>query len=196
MSVTPRFPDQISVREARAEFFATSGFGPDGGYARRWVKLGSAPWVIYFPNTESRRRAVRLHDLHHIAAGYDTSWTGEAEIAAWEIGGSCRDHYAAWILNLCAWSYGQVIAPRRVFRAFVRGRHGGNLYGEEFHEALLEETVGSLRHRLGVDGSPARPTGADIAAFCMWAGLAAALLVLPIAVGLAVVVLGARIVSE
>ena len=49
-----------------------------------------------FPNTPSRKRAVRYHDLHHALTGYATDLTGEFEISAWEIGSGCADHVAAW----------------------------------------------------------------------------------------------------
>ena len=60
---------------------------------------------------------MRLHDLHHIATGYDTSWTGEAEIAAWELASGCRGYVAAWVLDLASIPLGLVIAPRRLLRA-------------------------------------------------------------------------------
>ena len=43
-----------------------------------------------FPNTDSRKRAVPLHDLHHILTGYKTDWMGEAEIGAWELRAGCN----------------------------------------------------------------------------------------------------------
>jgi hypothetical protein len=74
------YSDATPVRQARAEYFRANGFGDDGGYDARWVKvkLGAVP--LWFPNTDARRRAVRLHDLHHLATGYETSLVGEAEI--------------------------------------------------------------------------------------------------------------------
>jgi hypothetical protein len=74
--------DATQVRQARTEYFRANGFGDDGGHHARWVKvkLGAVP--LWFPNTDARRRAVRLHDLHHLATGYETSVVGEAEIGA------------------------------------------------------------------------------------------------------------------
>ena len=74
-----------SLRDARALFFERSNLGIDGGYAKRWVRVESKPLAFYFPNSRSRVAAARLHDLHHVAAEYDTDWPGEAEIAGWEI---------------------------------------------------------------------------------------------------------------
>ena len=141
------------MRDARARYFESNGFG-DGGYDAKWVKLALGPIPFAFPNSAARVRAVRLHDLHHVATGYDTNVLGEAEIGAWEIGSSCRGFVAAWILNLYAMQLGFWISPAAVFRAFVRGRHTGNLYRGEWDEALLEARVGELRERLGL-GAPA-----------------------------------------
>ncbi|HKW42163.1 MAG TPA: hypothetical protein VJN39_13010 [Gemmatimonadales bacterium] len=112
------------------------------------VKLGPIP--VWFPNTEGRRRAVRLHDLHHIATGYDTSLVGEAEIGAWELAGGCADYYAAWYLNAVAVEIGLFLSPRRLWHAFVRGRHSTNLYRLGFDERWLDDSVGALRERLGL----------------------------------------------
>jgi len=141
-----------TLRTARAEYFARSGFPADGGYGDAWVKVKLAGrFVPAFPNLPSRVRAVKLHDLHHIVTGYDTSWTGEAEIAAWELASGCRSYVAAWLLNLGGLAIGLLIAPRRTMRAFARGRSTRNLYRVEFNEALLERTVGELRAELGLN---------------------------------------------
>jgi hypothetical protein len=161
------YPDGASVREARARYFADNGFG-DGGYDAKWVKLSLGGVPFGFPNTSARVRAVRLHDLHHVATGYDTDYTGEGEIAAYEIGSSCRGFVAAWVLNLYAMQIGCVIAPHAVFRAFVRGRRARNLYEGVWDEKLLEQSVGELRRRLALDAPPASARLGDGIAFAGW----------------------------
>lgn len=168
------YADALSVREARARYFANNGFG-DGGYDAKWVKLALGPIPFAFPNSAARVRAVRLHDLHHVATGYDTSVLGEAEIGAWEIGGSCRGFVAAWILNLYAMTLGFCVDPGAVFRAYVRGRHSGNLYRGRWDEALLDGRVGALRERLGLTAPASAATAADRAGFFGWALAAVAL---------------------
>jgi len=168
-----RYDDALSLREARARYFESNGFG-DGGYDAQWVKLALGPIPFAFPNSAARVRAVRLHDLHHVATGYDTNVLGEAEIGAWEIGSSCRGFVAAWILNLYAMVLGFWIDPPAVYRAFVRGRHTGNLYLGVWDESLLEARVGELRERLRLTGPAPVATPADRAAFLGWA-LAASL---------------------
>ena len=140
-----------SVRQARADYFRRAGFASDGGYTDRWVvlRVGRVP-VSAFPNIPARVRSVKLHDIHHVLTGYDTSWTGESEIAAWEIASGCRRHWVAWVLNLGAMGIGLLIAPLRTWRAFARGRRTGNLYGGVFEESLLDRTVGDLRRELGL----------------------------------------------
>ena len=125
-------------------------------------------FVFAFPNTKSRIRAVRFHDVHHVATGYATTWTGEAEIGAWEIASGCADHTAAWILNLYAMTLGLYFAPRAVYRAFVRGRHSRNCYRECYDAALLEQKIGPLRERLGLRGGECVPRATDGVAFVGW----------------------------
>lgn len=166
MTADPSTP----TRTALAQFYTDHGLGPDGGISDRWVRVRIVgPVSVYFPNFESRKRSVLLHDLHHIATGYGTTLLCEAEIAAWEIGGSCADHPAAWVLNTAGLLYGIPLSPRRTMRAFVRGRQTGNLYGREFDGAVLEGTVSDLRRRVGVDAPERSATGADVRAFVVWA---------------------------
>src|SRR3989440_8358980 len=122
------YPDAMTLEEARALFFARSGLGPDGGYSARWVRIEMNPFPVYFPNTASRVKSAKLHDLHHLALEYKTDWPGEVEIAGWEIASGCGRHPWAWLLNLGAFAVGMALFPRRLYRAFVRGRHAANLY--------------------------------------------------------------------
>src|SRR5204862_1379023 len=136
---TTMYSDAMSVGEAREAYFAANGFSL-AGYTDRWVKLRVGPISLAFPNTQARRAAVQLHDLHHVATGYATTWTGEAEIAAWELAAGCGRYYAAWLLNLGAMGVGMVLSPRRVLRAFARGRRSHSLYRRRFAEDLLQLT--------------------------------------------------------
>lgn len=146
-----QYSNDVTVRDARAAYFAASGFAPDGGYSDRWVVLKAFGFTVFaFPNTSARVRAVRLHDIHHILTEYDTTWAGEGEIAAWELAAGCGRHYAAWVLNLGAAVIGLLISPRRMLRAFVRGRRSRSLYFGDFSEAMLNDRVGELRARLNL----------------------------------------------
>jgi len=161
------YPGDLSVREARARYFAANNLG-DGGYRDRWVKFKFGAISLWIPNTKGRVAAVRFHDLHHIVTGYDTTWKGEAEIAAWEIASGCGDYYAAWLLNLLALSIGLVIDFKSMARAFCRGQHSSNLYNEAFDEKLLAVTVGSLRKRLNLERSSYPSHRGDFARFGAW----------------------------
>jgi hypothetical protein len=161
-----------SVRDARDAYFAANKFS-DATYSDAWVKLRVGPIPFAFPNSRSRKRAIPLHDLHHVATGYTTSLVGEAEIGAWEIGGGCTNYWAAWVLNAIAFGWGLALAPRRTFRAFVRGRHARTLYRDGWDDHLLVLTVVELRAKLGLagarDGAPA--TLGDVATFAGWVAL-------------------------
>jgi hypothetical protein len=156
-----------TMREARAQYFVDNAFGDDGGYDSPWVHFKFFGLPLSFPNTGSRVRAVRYHDLHHILTGYRTDTMGEFEISAWELGAGCKNFYAAWVLNLSGAATGTLLSPRRIFRAFLRGRRSRSLYGEEL-EAQLDRPVAEVRReRLGADETPpvAAATLGDVARF-------------------------------
>ena len=177
MSMTPAVPSatetrasrdydpESTLRQARARYFQENDFGDDGGYNDRWVKLKLGPFPYTIPNTKGRVRAVRYHDLHHIMTGYRTDWIGEFEISAWEVGSGCRDLAAAWFLNLSGMFAGLFLSPRRIFRAFVRGRNTRNLYGRTFDDALLYRRVGEMRAELGLNREVPAGTAADVVRF-------------------------------
>ena len=155
------YEDALPVREARAHFFQAVGLGADGGHTDHLVHFRIGPLRMAFPNVPARRRAVRLHDLHHLATGYDTSWTGETEISAWELGSGCGGYLVAWMINLMVLPLGLVLAPRRSWRAFRRGRASDTLYREEWDERWLLLSMGELRERLGLERSARRARASD-----------------------------------
>ena len=163
------YPSDMTLDEARAAFFARSGLGSDGGYGARWVRIETRPLPVYFPNTACRVEAAKLHDLHHIAMEYETDWPGEAEIAGWEIASGCGRHGWAWLLNLGAFAVGMVLFPKRLFRAFLRGRRAANLYREGFPESQLStKSVGWLREKLRINRDDLPTRMSDRWAFAFW----------------------------
>ena len=172
--IVDHYPDEMSLQEARTLFFQHGNLGEDGGYSSRWVRVESKPFPFYFPNSRARVAAARLHDLHHIATEYETDWPGEAEISAWEIASGCASYHAAWILDLGGWYAGLAVAPRRLFRAFVRGRRAAtNLYKTGFDESHLGDiTVGMLREELGLRAHISPAGAADYGLFFVWSALA------------------------
>ncbi|HEU4614253.1 MAG TPA: hypothetical protein VFS15_19295 [Kofleriaceae bacterium] len=147
--------ETTTLGDARSTYYRVNGFGDDGGDSLAWVPLKIWFFTIKIPNTDGRRRAVRIHDLHHVVTGYQTDLRGEAEIGAWELATGCLRWPAAFVLNLFALAIGIVIAPRRMARAWARGRRTHNLYGHDGVEDLLPRQLGDVRRELGLDA--ARP---------------------------------------
>lgn len=170
-----------TLLDARTALFARTGIAPDGGYAERWVHLKLGPIPLAIPNTKSRKDAVRFHDLHHALTGYDTDWAGEFEISAWEIATGCADKSFAWIINLQGLAGGTVSWPRRTFRAFIRGLRSRNLYEERFDEALLSAPLDATRERLDLHRDGRDATSSETARFVLWAAIAWASVLAPLA---------------
>ncbi|MCA9599858.1 MAG: hypothetical protein KC776_41415 [Myxococcales bacterium] len=153
---------QHTLRALRDEYFRSNGFGEDGGYSAAWVDFKLGPIPFPFPNSPARRKAVPYHDLHHLLTGYGTDFLSELEISAWEIGAGCKNVWIAWHLNLSGMATGAALIPRRVFRAFVRGRRSETLYGRDL-EALLSMTPQQLTQA----AEPPRARVSDVLLFAL-----------------------------
>ena len=163
------YDPQMTLRAARALLFERSRFGVDGGYEERWIKVKWWRIPIWLPNTQGRRKAVRLHDLHHVLTEYPTTWRGEAEISAWEISaGGLHRYYAGWVLDLMNLAQGLIINPGGTYRAFMRGRQSANLFRTEFSDELLSQSVGEYRRRLRLHEEPVPASWRDRLAFVTW----------------------------
>lgn len=148
------YDDTLSVGQARSEYFAANHFG-EGGYDNDYIESKVGPFTIRRSNNQTRRKGLRIHDLHHIATGYSTTLLGEAEVSAWELGSGGAGLYSAveWYLYLGVLT-GLLINPLAVRRAYKRGKSCKNLYTLAFDDNMLNWTVGELREKLGLTAGP------------------------------------------
>jgi hypothetical protein len=138
------------VGEALGRYLDDNGFDErDYGADRFSVRLFGRD--LRLPNSAARRRAIPLHDLHHVATGYGTDLAGEAEIGAWELAAGCDSPFL-YLINGAAVAIGLCIAPRRVLAAARRGWRARSLYrGVVDAERAKAMTVAELRRWLHLD---------------------------------------------
>lgn len=142
-------PASMSVREARDIYLAENGFTLEA-YDSPTTNGSFLGIKLAVPNPPSHRRAVRFHDLHHVATGYGTDHAGEAEISAWQArrGLLPAGMYVTTIVMVNA-LLGAVVAPRRTLAAVRASRGRGSLFSMAVdYESLLDRTVGELREML------------------------------------------------
>ncbi|HSY77579.1 MAG TPA: hypothetical protein VK890_12015, partial [Bacteroidia bacterium] len=132
------YPPQQTVKEAMQNYFRENDLGEDGGLNKTWAKIKIGPVYLPLLNIPARRKALVLHDIHHIVTGYKGDWRGEVSISAWEVSSGCGKLWAALLIDLWAFAIGLCIYPESVFHAFLRGRRTKNLYTNNIlqHEAL------------------------------------------------------------
>jgi len=160
----------MTPRASLQQFYQENDLGADGGFDSASVKIKMAPnFHIYFPNFDARRKAVVLHDIHHLVTGYEaSSIIGESEISAWEIASGCKKYWAAFMIDVHGVLIGLPIHPLRVLRAFARGRRTINLYHDILpQEQALDTDIEQLKKMLKLDvhGKNTPPNFADVMLF-------------------------------
>ena len=142
-------PNQ-TVAEWMQEFYREKMFLDDAETAH-WVFIRLGPVKIPFPNLPQRREAIWFHDLNHLLTGYDTTWTGEGEIAGFELASGFPSRF--WIGYLYApltFAVGLLVAPLKTLRGFRDGIGKKNIYQLQMERAALERMkVSDLKKQLG-----------------------------------------------
>lgn len=139
----------LLLEKARDRFFAANGFRMEN-YTASTFTIRILGLSFKFPNTKTRKRAVPLHDLHHVLTGFGTDWVGEAEIGAWELRAGCNS-FITYFLNGSGVLIGIFLSPGRVWRAFRGAKGQRTLYRDPLaYESLLQMSVSELRARLGI----------------------------------------------
>ncbi|MCH9687714.1 MAG: hypothetical protein K0V04_40160 [Deltaproteobacteria bacterium] len=161
----------MTLREARDRYLANAGLSTDS-YHEDWVDIRFAGLPLRLPSPAARKRVLPLHDIHHALTGYQADILGEAEIGAWELGTGLGPHVIGYPFVLLALAWSPMVAPRRVFRAFVRGRRTGNFYCQPPPDDVLDQDLHTLRRQLGLDHHDPRARFTDVVAFVGWFALA------------------------
>ena len=147
-----RYPAFVITCEALARFFERRGIKPetesiDAWLAENWAYMNVGGYRIPMKPLYGYKKVVILHDVHHLLTGYDTNWTGEMEVAAWELGsGGCGPHWLMWGNRAFAFVLGLLTAPRATLSAFQRGRTQRNLYRFNCSDVLLRDVEDLRRY--------------------------------------------------
>jgi hypothetical protein len=157
----------MRVEAARDAYLAENGFTAEA-YEAPTTTGSFLGWKLVVPNPPSHRRAIRLHDLVHVATGYGTDHAGEGEISAWQARRGVRGAgaYVAAIVTANV-AIGAVFAPGRTWTALRGAGAGPSLFRvDAAYESLLELTVGELRRMLELPegGLATRPRGLHVLA--------------------------------
>ena len=161
----------MTLQDELAAFYRRSGFGEVVGARPRTVQVYTGCLLVPLPNIETRRRYLKYHDLHHLVTGYSVGRIGEGEVSAWELGtGSLWVSPMLGVMNLIALSTGLVLQPRRMWKAFRRGRRSRNLYPAAIRAAVDAghwQTIGALEYAtVDVKMSP-YPRAVDAVVFAL-----------------------------
>jgi hypothetical protein len=125
-------------QELLTEFYKQYNLGAEGGNYCASVKIEFTKYFyLYFPNFAARKEVVLKHDIHHIVTEYPSTFKGETEIGAWEIGSGCKNYWVAWTLDTSAVMAGILFNFWGVIKAYARGRRTKNLYSNDISDTVV-----------------------------------------------------------
>lgn len=142
-----------------------------------WLKLGPIPMPV--PNPPARGRALRIHDLHHVVAGYRTDLAGEFQISSWECGAGLHTEPLALIFCTSGTLGGMLRYPRRTVRAYACGRHCRSLFAQDLEQldaTTLKAAHAWCRTNTTTDVQPVLRDGLSAIG---WAGVGLGVLLMP-----------------
>ncbi|MEO5564589.1 MAG: hypothetical protein ABIR18_14175 [Chitinophagaceae bacterium] len=151
-------------RQLLPAFYQQYNLDDDGGQSSSYVRIEfTEKFFLYFPNFDTRRKAVFKHDVHHIATGYTSTFKGETEISAWELASGCKRYWAAYALDLHAVMIGMLFNPAGVYKAFIKGRNTRNLYADIFtDEQLIDMPLHEIKDSLRLNDYSGKEKGSFI----------------------------------
>lgn len=138
--------------QALTEYYKSHYFG-DKAQTDKWVWVNLiGPISLPFPNSRRRREIIYIHDLHHIVTGYTTDWTGEGEVAAWELAsGFPAGFRSAYFYAPVTFLIGVFVSPLRVIKAFRRGIGQKNIcHLKMSRKRIISLTIDEIRRELGL----------------------------------------------
>lgn len=65
------------------QYWRNNNLPTDGGVKEKFNDAKIGKFTFKYPNLDGK--ALILHDINHLITGYDTNWTGECEVSAWEL---------------------------------------------------------------------------------------------------------------
>lgn len=143
--------NSITVKEALSEFYCKNQLGKDA-FEKNLNFADFGLFKVPYPNFQKRQQLVYLHNINHVLTGYDTSWIGEGEVAAWELASGFPPH--CWVGYLYApftFLIGLMLNPKRVLRAFQRGlREKNSCHAKLNKEQIMSLEVADLRYSLQI----------------------------------------------
>lgn len=114
--------DHLKVSKALEVFYANQNLDQKvTSHAVNYYPLGFIK--IPFPNLMARKELLYLHDLNHLLFGFNTSVSGEAQLAALELGSGFPKHCRiGYLYSPFALLPGLLLCPLKVLNAFLKGR--------------------------------------------------------------------------
>jgi hypothetical protein len=132
----------VTTEEALKDYPAARGMIPrklprDEWYRENWVRVSMWGRRVPVFSVYGFKESLFIHDIHHLLSGYDTDWTGELEIAAWELSsGGCGRYFLYRIDRMVFTLLGLIFAPRATCRAFRCGLKHRNLFHRDPEEVM------------------------------------------------------------
>ena len=116
-----KYGSKITVEKLLAKFYKQNGIPADGGVNKDTFEIKVLGIYLKLPNPKFRKDVTHIHDIHHILKKKNTTCSGEAFIAGWEISTGFYKYFPICILSLWVMGYSIWLNPKDILKGFRKG---------------------------------------------------------------------------
>ena len=116
-----KYGSKITVEKLLAKFYKQNGIPADGGVNKDTFEIKVLGIYLKLTNPKFRKDVTHIHDIHHILNKKNTTWSGGAFIAGWQISTGFYKYFPICILSLWVMGYSIWLNPKDILKGFRKG---------------------------------------------------------------------------